>query len=377
MAVKLDEYPLVTIIIPMYNEEKYIARCIESVLHQDYPRDRMELIIADGMSTDRSPEIVGEYSKKYPWIRLVENPKRIMAGAMNRAIPLAQGSIIARMDAHSEYGLDYLSKCVYYLQKTGAENAGGLCATYPGADTLMARCIAAITSNWLVVGGAAFRVSWRPRYSDSCVFGTWPREVYDKIGLNNEALGRNEDNDINSRILRCGGKIFQTPAVKLKYYNQATLRGLCRQAYGNGLWNLLMLWANASTWRFRYFATFFFDLWLVLFGMLSIWKPVFLYPLLLAVGLYALMLLVVMVQVGFRKGWSLVLLVPFSVFCYHVTYGLGTAAGLWRFLIMGAGERERLRAGSRLPDPDHPPKLGQSAMPAEEVEKLWEDQDRP
>ncbi|UCG32263.1 MAG: glycosyltransferase family 2 protein, partial [Phycisphaerales bacterium] len=243
------EYPLVSVVIPMFNEEKHIARCLESVLAQDYPRDRLEVIVADGMSTDRCPEIVREYSEKYPWIRLIENPKRIMAGAMNRAIPLARGSIIARMDAHSEYATDYLSKCVYYLQKTGAENAGGLCVTYPGADTLMAECIAAITTNRLVVGGSPFRVSRRPRYSDSCVFGCWPKEVYDQIGLYNEALISNEDNDINSRILRYGGKIFQTPAIRLKYYNQATLRGLCRQAYRNGVWNLLMLWANASTWR--------------------------------------------------------------------------------------------------------------------------------
>jgi succinoglycan biosynthesis protein ExoA len=295
---------------------------------------------------------------------------------MNRAIPLARGSIIARMDAHSEYATDYLSKCVYYLLKTGAENAGGLCVTYPGADTLMARCIAAITTNWLVVGGSPFRVSRRPRYSDSCVFGCWPKAVYDKIGLYNEALISNEDNDINSRILRYGGKIFQTPAIRLKYYNQATLRGLCRQAWRNGVWNLLMLWANASTWRFRYFAPFLFDVWLVLFGVLSVFKPVFLYPLLFALGLYALMLGVVMVQVGVRHGWRLVPLVPVVVFCYHVTYGLGTAASQWRFVAMGAAGRQRLRDGSRLPDPDHPPTLGQNALPAEEVEKLWEEPDR-
>ena len=377
MTDDAEQQPFVTVIVPMRNEERRIDRCIESILRQDYPRDRMELIIADGMSTDRSPEIVREYSKKYPWIRLIENPQRIQSDAMNRGIALAKGSIIARIDSHSEYASDYVSKCVHYLQRTGAENAGGLYATYPGADTLMAKCIAAITSNSLVVGGAAFRVSWRPRYSDSCVFGAWPRRVFDQIGLFNPALARGEDNDINSRILRCGGKIFQTPAIKLKYYNQAKLYGLCRQAYGNGLYILPMLWANASTWRFRYFATFFFDLWLVLFGLLSIWKPVFLYPLLFAAGLYALMLLVVTVQVGVRKGWNLVPLVPVSVFSYHVTYGLGTAVSLWRFLTRGAAERERIRAGSRLPDPDHPPQLGQNAIPAEEAEQLWEDEDRP
>jgi glycosyltransferase involved in cell wall biosynthesis len=371
VAGRRNELPFVSIVIPMFNEERYIARCLEAILHQDYPRDRLEVIVADGMSTDNCAQIVREYSAKYPFIRLIENPRRIMAGAMNRAIPLAKGSIIARMDAHSEYATDYISKCVFYLRKTGAQNAGGVCVTYPGADTLAAKCVAAITSNRLVVGGSPFRVSKRPRYSDSCVFGCWPKEVYDKIGLYNEALRRNEDNDINSRILRYGGKIFQTPDIRLKYYNQATIRGLCRQGYGNGLWNLPMLIANPTTFRFRYFATFFFDLWLFVFGLLSFWKPIFLVPFLLAVVSYALFLVVVMVQVGLGHGWKLVPLVPGAVAGYHIAYGLGTFVSLVRFLAMGSAGRERIRAGSRIPDPDNPPRLGQNALPAEEVEKLW------
>lgn len=371
--MKLDEYPLVSIIIPMYNEENYIVRCIESVLGQDYPRQRLELIIADGMSTDRSPQMVREYAQQYPFIRLIENPKKIQVAAMNLGIRQARGDYIVRMDAHSEYACDYVSKCIYYLLKTGADNAGGLYDTHPGADTPMARCIAAITSNKLVVGGSAFRTSHRPRYSDGAIFGTWRRALFDEIGYFNEALARAEDNDFNNRIMQHGGKIFQTPDIKIKYYNQAKLSGLCRQAYGNGLWNLPMLLANPTTFRFRHFATFGFDLWLVVFGLLSFWHGVFLIPLLFAVGMYALFLLVVTAQVGAEEGWSLAPLVPVAVACYHVTYGLGTAASIWRILTMGAAERGRIRAGSRIPDLQHPPRLGQNALPEEEAARLRTD----
>jgi len=362
--------PFVTVLLPVRNEEGRIRACIESILRQDYPRDRMEVLILDGMSTDRTPEIVREFAEQYPFLRLVANPRKIQVAALNQGIRMARGEYILRMDGHAEYADDYISKCVYYLQKTRAENVGGPAVTYPGGDTLTARTIAVITQNRLVVGGSAFRTSRRPQYCDTAIFGAWRRDLFDKVGLFNEVLARGEDNEFNSRILKAGGKIFMTPEIRVRYFNQATLRGLLRQAYGNGVWHVLTIIANPQSFKFRYFAPFGFVMWWIVFGLLAVWQRVFLWPLAAAAGLYAILLGIVAVQTTRQAGWRVGLFSPLCVLPYHVAYGLGTLVGLFKFGIFGRDYRERARRGSQFPDPDHPPKLGAEALPEEEIAAL-------
>ncbi len=362
--------PLVSVIIPMRNEERHIAACLDSVLKQDYPREQLEVILADGMSTDRTRELAAGYTQKYPFISVVDNPLKTPGPALNIGIRRARGRYILRMDAHAEYGEDYISQCVRHLELTGAENVGGPVITCAGADTPMARCIKAITSHKYVVGGSAFRTCTTPRYTDTCVFGAWPRELFDRIGYFNEALTRNQDYEFNSRILRYGGKIFQTPAVRVWYYNQSTLGGLCRQAYRNGAWNVLMLVAHPAAFRVRHFAPFFFVLALLGLGALSWLHPIFAIGLGLVVLAYAGFLGVVTAQVVRQEGQDQLPLVPAAVACYHLAYGWGTFVGIWRFLIFGAADRQRARAGSQIPDPAHPPQLGTRAVPEAEAIRL-------
>jgi succinoglycan biosynthesis protein ExoA len=362
--------PLVSIVVPMRNEERYIAACIESILRQDYPHDCLEILIADGRSTDRSREIVAELARVHPFIRLIDNPAQTVGPGLNAAIRQARGEYVLRVDAHAEYAEDYVRQCVRYLTLTGAENVGGPLVTCPGATTRMARCISAITSNRWVVGGSVFRTSRKAQYSDGCFFGAWPRALFDQIGGFNEALTRHQDNEFNSRIMRYGGRIYQTPAIRVRYYNQATLRGLCRQAFRNGVWHVLALVANPASFKFRYFAPFCFDLWLVACAALGFWHVAFLVLLLTALVIYGLFLLGVSAQVGRAAGWELLAWVPAAVLSYHVCYGLGTFVGIGRFLIFGRADRARARAGSRVPDPAHPPRLGTRALPTAEVEKL-------
>lgn len=367
MAATAAERPLITIIIPMKNEERYIKACMESVKHQDYPLDQLELLIVDGMSTDRCREIVQEYSKGHPWVKLLDNPHGRQNAALNIGIRASKAKYILRMDAHTEYASDYVSLCVYYLEKTGAENVGGPYVAHAGGKTLMARCISAMISHALVMGGSPFRVAPRPRYCDSCVFGAWHRDLFEQVGYFNETLARGEDNEFNSRIMRYGAKIFMTPAIKLKYYARATLGGLLRQAFSDGYWHVLTMVANPWAFKFRYGAPFFFDLWLIIFGILSVFHTVFLAPLLFAAGLYTILLAVVAVQLAWREDWRLLFYAPPCVLAYHVTYGLGSFPGIVRFLIFGRRDRELARLGSRLPDPEHPPRLGQNVVPIEQV----------
>ncbi|HSW45143.1 MAG TPA: glycosyltransferase family 2 protein [Phycisphaerae bacterium] len=365
-----DERPPVSLIIPIRNEEARIQACIESVLTQDYPLDKMEILVLDGMSTDRTREIIQGFMREHPQVRLVDNPDKTQVVAVNKGIRLARGRYILRMDGHSEYAPDYVSKCVHYLEKTGADNVGGPCRTYPASNTRTARTIAAITQNKYVVGGSAFRVSLKPQYCDTCVFGAWRRELFDQIGLFNKTLVRGEDNEFNSRIMKYGGKIFMTPDIRVRYYNQATLRGLLRQAYGNGVWHILTMAAFPKAFKFRYFAPFAFVMWFIVFGLLTMHHPLFVIPLAAGAVPYGLLLALVTVQVGKGHGWDLAPFAPLCVLPYHVAYGLGTLAGLFKFGLFGSEYRRRAREGSRIPDPANPPRLGQNALSEEEIAAL-------
>ncbi len=365
-----NERPLVTVILPVRNEARRITACLDSILRQDYPQDRLEILVFDGISTDRTAALVEEYARAHPTVRLVPNPERIQVAGLNLGIRMARGEYVVRMDGHAEYADDYISKCIYYLERTGAENVGGPVVTLPGAETAIARTIAAITRNRLVVGGSAFRTSPRPQYCDTVAFGSFRKDLFDKVGLFNEVLARGEDNEFNSRLTSCGGRIFMTPAIRVRYYNQATLRGLMRQAWGNGVWHILTMVANPKAFKFRYFAPFGFVMWFIVFGLLSAVHPLSAIALLAGAVPYLLLLSLVSAQVGRRHGWGLAPLVPVCVLPYHTAYGLGTLAGLFKFGLFGREYRRRAREGSRLPDPANPPQLGQNAISEEEIAAL-------
>jgi glycosyltransferase involved in cell wall biosynthesis len=307
----------------------------------------MEFIVADGASDDGSREIVERFAAAHPIVRVVDNPRRIVPTGLNAAIRASRGRYVLRVDAHADYAGDYVTQCVHYLQQTGAENVGGPLITLPGANTLSARCVAALTRHPYVVGGSKFRTSMKEEYADGAFFGAFPRELFDRIGYFNEALVRHQDNEFNSRILQHGGKIFKTPRIVVRYYNQRTLRGLFRQAYRNGKWHVLSLLGNPASFKVRYFAPFAFVCWLIGFGVLSMIHPVFALPLAVAGVMYLLLAATVTVQVARSDGPGVACIVPFAMFGYHVTYGLGTFEGLIRFGLFGRETRRRAREGSR------------------------------
>jgi succinoglycan biosynthesis protein ExoA len=344
-----NELPFVSLVMPMRNEAAHIESCLRTLLEQDYPRERMEIIVADGASEDGSREIVDRFAAEHPVVRVVDNPERVVPTGLNVAIRAARGEYVLRVDAHAEYACDYVSQCVAYLRKTGADNVGGPLITLPGADTREARCIAAITSHPVVVGGSRFRSSMAEEYADGAFFGAFPRDLFDRIGYFNEALVRHQDNEFNSRILQHGGKIFKTPKVVVRYYNQARLVGLLRQAFRNGQWHVLALLGNPASFKIRYFAPFGFDCGLIGFEVLSLWHPMFVWPLAIGGGAYLLVMALVAAQIAVKEGLGVACWVPLSMLSYHVVYGLGTFVGLVRFGLFGAEARRRAREGSLPP----------------------------
>jgi glycosyltransferase involved in cell wall biosynthesis len=226
--------PLVTIAMPCLNEARFIEPCLRSVQAQTYPRERIEILVADGGSTDGTREILARLAAEDARIRVVDNPQRIQSAGLNHAIRAARGDVVARMDVHADYAPNYLEKCVEVLARTGADNVGGAARCRARGRTQ--RSVAAALHSPLGFGGASFRDADAEGYVDTLFPGAFRKEVFDKVGLFDQGAVVNEDAEINQRILQAGGRIYLSREIEVYYYPRDTLRGLATQyfRYGQG-----------------------------------------------------------------------------------------------------------------------------------------------
>lgn len=226
---------LVSVIIPCLNEENFIGICLDSICRQDFPKEYLEILIADGMSTDKTRDILMAYASRYSFIHWFENQKKFAPSALNILIAIAKGEAIIRMDAHNQYPKNYISKCIEYLYEYKVDNVGGACVTLPGADTLVAKAIALALSSGFGVGNALFRIGVKkPVYVDTVPFGCYKKEIFDKIGLFDEDAWRGEDDEFNARLIKSGGKILLVPDIVSYYYARETYRKLWKTYYQYG-----------------------------------------------------------------------------------------------------------------------------------------------
>lgn len=234
---------MLSVICPIYNEERYIAGCIESILAQDFPKTELEVLFVDGMSTDRTREIVDIYTKRYPFIHLIDNPERIVPFAMNRGIAASKGKVVMRLDAHATYESNYFSNLVAALKRLGADNVGSVCKTDVLNKTPKTLAIREVLSNKFGVGNSTFRTGIDHEMQvDTVPFGCWRRDVFEKYGLYDVRLVRNQDIELNKRIQRGGGKIYIVPGTSCTYLARETYAKLARNNYGNGMWNMLTVY---------------------------------------------------------------------------------------------------------------------------------------
>jgi succinoglycan biosynthesis protein ExoA len=222
----------VSVVLPVYNEERYIEACLRSVLAQDYPSDRYEVIVADGGSTDRTREIVEGIAARDPRVRLIDNPGRLQAAGLNRAITASRGDVIARQDGHAEWGADHLRRSVALLLSSGADNVGGRQDAIGDGDP--GRAIALAMSSPFGVGGARFRYSSHEEEMPTVFLGTFRRSAFERVGLFDEAYPPHEDYELNERIRSTGGRILFSPDIRTRYHVRSGLRALARQYYRYG-----------------------------------------------------------------------------------------------------------------------------------------------
>ena len=330
--------PKVSVIVPCYNEQSTIRLLLEAIQQQTFPRAEMEVMIADGMSTDGTRDEIARFQADFPdlSIRVVDNPLRNIPSGLNRAIEVSRGGIILRLDAHSKPYPEYIENSVKALDEGRGDNVGGVWEIHPGADTRIAKSIAVAAAHPLGVGDAMYRHAKYAAEVDTVPFGAFKRELIERVGKFDETLLTNEDYEFNTRIRKAGGRIWLDPSIRSIYFARSTLLELAKQYWRYGYWKWRMLRQYPDTLRWRQALPPLFVLSLLGLMILSIFVP-FVW-LALAGELFAylsIMLLAGVRSAMYRGNLFLVIGLPLAIPVMHIAWGSGL---LWSILNSGLGK---------------------------------------
>ncbi|HEY6061684.1 MAG TPA: glycosyltransferase family 2 protein [Gemmatimonadales bacterium] len=323
-------HPLVTIVVPCRNEQRYIVECLDSILACDYPSDRLEVLVVDGMSDDGTRTVLADYATRNPLVRILDNPRRITPVALNLAIRAARGEVIVRMDAHVVYPRNYVSRLVAALDEFGADNVGAVLRTLPANQTAMGKAIAIGMSHPFGVGTSYFRIGTdQPRWVDTIAFFCIRRATFDRVGMFDEELIRHQDGEFNARLIKSGGRILLIPDVVSYYYARATLRQVGRMFYQYGYFKPLVAKKLGRFMTVRQLIPPGFVLGLVVTGVAALlWKPALLLFGLVA-GSYTGIVLGSAVQTALKQGPAVGAALATVLPVIHVSYGVG----FWRRVV--------------------------------------------
>lgn len=364
--IKMErEEPLVSVIIPVRDEENSIVACLEAVLRQEYPARLVEILVVDGRSTDRTRALVAAIAAADPsmCVRLLDNPGGIASTALNIGIRAARGKIIARVDGHTIIAPNYIRQCVDVLAETGADNVGGLMR--PCGTGYIGTCIALATTSRFGVGNSRFHYNERGGEVETVYLGCFRRSIFERAGLFDEGLERNQDDEFNDRIVATGGKIWLSPHIRSTYFNRGSLRALWRQYYQYGYWKVRVLRRHPKALRVRHLVPAVLVASLGGSAMLTILGALLSSSrdgkrrtrhvtfLLVggAWGTYGGTTVVAAIVIAARRGWRFLPGVLASLWALHVGYGAGFLAGLFR---APALDRPRIPVLPPRPGQDNP-----------------------
>ncbi|OIO00661.1 hypothetical protein AUJ67_05570, partial [Candidatus Desantisbacteria bacterium CG1_02_49_89] len=318
------------------NEKEFIAKCLESIVNQDYPKDKIEVLVVDGMSEDGTRDIVSRYIKQHPYIRLVDNIMRITPSAFNQGIKKSRGEIVIIIGAHSICKEDYIEKCVKYLKEYKTDNIGGMLVAIPADDSFVGKAITKVLSSTFGVGNSIFRTgSKEPRWVDTVFGGCYRREIFEKTGFFNEKLIFSQDMEFNLRLKRAGGKILYHPDIVSYYYARSDFRDFCRHNFRNGIWAIYPIkFSKLMPVSPRHLVPFVFVTALIALSMLSFFSVIFFHLLICMVGLYIAASVYFSAKAA-KKDADLkyLFVMPAIFFSLHFVYGLGSIWGLAKLLM--------------------------------------------
>ncbi|MCF6156672.1 MAG: glycosyltransferase family 2 protein [Candidatus Brocadia sp.] len=323
--------PFVSVIIPIFNEKRYIRQLLHSLLKQDYPKDRLEILLIDGRSEDGTRDEINEIiasSPEFSHLKIIvlDNFKRIVPCALNIGIKDSKGDFVIRMDAHSAYAPDYVSKCVEWLEKTNSANVGG--PMVANGKGFVGKAIEFAHHCRFGLGGGRFHDEQWAGYADTVYLGAWPKRIFEEVGLFDERFTRTEDIELNSRIRKAGRKIYLTPEIKSYYHCRDTLRGLWRQNFANGKEVVYTKIVAPYTLSWRHFIPLIF--------VVSLIVPMVFFPFsflatiafVLVAGSYALANLFFSFRLACKNGFRYLFTLPVVFATLHFSYGLGSIWGL-------------------------------------------------
>ena len=326
----MSDTPFVSVLMPVRNEAAFIQRSLAAVLAQDYPPDRMEIIVADGLSNDGTRDIANVLRRQNPNVNVIDNPGKIVATGLNAALRVAKGEIIIRVDGHCEIARDYVSRCVSHLTDDKVECVGGPLETV--GETYSARAIAAAMSSTFGVGGSAFRIGTsEAKLVDTVAFPGFRRETIQRSGPFDEELVRNQDDEYSYRVRKLGGRILLAPDIQSRYYSRASFRKLWKQYFQYGYWKVRVLQKHTRQMSARQFVP---PLFVIALLLLCVTAPFLLasrWLLITTIGAYALVNFVATITAARRTGWRFFPLVPIAFAIIHLAYGAGFLIGILKF----------------------------------------------
>lgn len=319
--------PFVTIAVPCLDEAAHIEQCVRTIQAQTYPRGALEILVADGGSTDGTRAILARLAEGDPRIRVIDNPRRIQAAGMNALIAVARGDVIVRMDVHCEYAADYVEACVRVLGESGADNVGG--AQRAIAKTPFQRALCAALTSPLGVGGARYRSAEAEGFVDTVFLGAFRRRVFETVGLYDPGAVTNEDAELNQRLLDRGGRIFLSRDIVVHYLPRDSFRALAKQyfRYGRGRARTLLKHRKLTSLRPAIPA-------MMVAGGAALVATSLVQPFTVPLfALYGAAVIVEAVRVGRSEGARVVPVVAAIFPTLHLAHGTGFLLGLARYAL--------------------------------------------
>ena len=325
----MKRFTKVSIVIPCRNEEKYIGKCLDSILNSDYDKSLLEVFVCDGMSEDKTESTILLYSQ-YSFIKLLKNKHKTTPYALNLGINNSSGDVIMILGAHAELSSDYISQCIatFHLdEKIGC--VGGLLQTI--SEDEQTKSIAKAMSSSFGVGNAYFRTGAKEGYVDTVAFGAYKKEVFNTAGLFDESLTRNQDDEFNYRITKAGYKIYLNPSIKATYYSRSSLSKLFGQYFQYGYWKVFVNKKHHAITTFRQMIPAIFVIFFLTGSILAFISIFFLFAFLSIFFLYLLLACIAAAKAKNIKDFFMML---FAIFILHFSYGIGYIEGICNFIIL-------------------------------------------
>lgn len=325
-----NHLPCVSVVIPCRNERDFILPCLQSLLSQS-PGVTFEVIVADGMSSDGTREILETFRESDSRIRVIDNPRQIASTALNAATACARGDIIVRIDVHTAYPHDYLMRCVESVRCGDAWTVGG--PQVAASESALGRAIAAAYQSPFAVGGAKCHFAEYEGPVDHVYLGCWQRRAFNRVGGFDTALIRNQDVELDLRVADAGGGLWQSPNIQCRYQVRRSLQALTRQNIQFGYWKVQVAQRHPMQLKLRHLIPALFIATVACLSFASLFLPAAAVLLVAIVSIYACFVALGTIVIGIRGSAALAAFIPIVLPCYHLGYGYGFLRGVWAYTV--------------------------------------------